>query len=148
VDLLRKNVRVYLIRQHLGWILCGFLIAVPINFIALFALAKLSFWLDRPPYRMTLRPLAGQAVVQFKQRDRGWVTAEIPVDIALDGTWIIDLRGEEVAIPGFYIEFFDNAPSPGNFRMRIGSTRLEIMEEFYVVNGEARDWLRARDIPK
>ena len=101
---------------------------------------KLAFSLDRPPYVMILRPSDGQTIVQFMQRDRRLSTTEISVDIAVDRTWIVDLIGNDISIPGLSVDFYDNAPSPGCFRMRIGSTQLQIMETSYTVNGKQYGW--------
>jgi hypothetical protein len=101
---------------------------------------KLAFSLDRPPYRMILRPSDGQAIVQFMQEDRGLRTPEISVDVVVDRTWVVDLIGGDPSIPGLSVDFYDNAPSPGCFRMRIGGTRLEIMETSYIVNGKRYGW--------
>jgi hypothetical protein len=50
--------------------------------------------------------------------------------------------GENVSIPGVKIEFFDAAPSPGCFRIRIGSTYFEIVEVCYRVNREQPAWAK------
>ena len=93
---------------------------------------------------MILRPTNGRTIVQFMQTDRRLSTPEIPVDVAVDRTWIVDLIGSDISIPGLSVDFYDNAPSPGCFRMRVGSTRLQIMETSYIVNGKQHGWKENR----
>jgi hypothetical protein len=116
------------------------LFSVLVTIVLVLIFIKLAFSLDGPPYRMILRPSDGQAIVRFMQRDRGLSTHEIYVDVAVERTWVVDLIGDDISIPGLSVDFYDNAPSPGCFRMQIGSTRLEIMETSDIVNGKRYGW--------
>jgi hypothetical protein len=124
------------VAKFVGAVLVGLMISAAL----VVGLIKLSFLFDMPPYLMILRSSDGQAFVHFEQRDPGLTTREIPVDIAVDATRIVELTDDNIKIPGVSIEFYDNAPSPGRFRMRIGSTRLDIMEAYYIVNGNTYGW--------
>ena len=122
-------------RTHFTAIIIALVCVLPI------VVFKLAFILDGLPYRMVLRPSGRHAVVRFMQADRRLITEEIPVDVEVSATIDVELTGRQAPIKGVTIDFYDPGPLPGCFRMRIGTTKLEIMEASYVVNGERRSWI-------
>jgi hypothetical protein len=99
--------------------------------------------MDGPPYRMEVQQTQGKGTVEFRQEDTGIVTARHPVKLPVDGTWIIDLRTDVIPVPGCTVEFFDSAPLPGRFRIRIGETKFDVMEAYYRVDGKPLQWIRS-----
>src|SRR4051794_3052689 len=82
--------------------------------------------LSRRPFRMTVRPLGGHAVVQFAQPDRKLVSPEFPVDLVAERTTSIDLRSDDIKLPGCRVKFRDTTLLPGRFRLSVGRTDFDL----------------------
>lgn len=95
---------------------------------------------NRQPFRMTLRPADGHAIVQFAQPDRGISSPEFAADLPIDEAHAVDLRSGEVAVPGCRVEFYDTTMLPGRFRLWIGRTYFDVMERGIIVDGKEHDW--------
>ena len=67
------------------------------------------------PFRMTIEPDDGHAMVQFVRPDAGLISESFRVNIACERREEIALDSVEVEIPGGEIEFADTTLLPGRF---------------------------------
>lgn len=92
------------------------------------------------PFRMTLRPVDGHALVQFSHPDQGLSSPEFRADLPLDEAHAINLRSGEVRVPGCRVEFYDTSILPGRFRLWVGRTYFDVMQRGIIVDGKEHDW--------
>lgn len=92
------------------------------------------------PFRMTVRPANGHAVVQFTQPDRKLSSPEYRADVLIEKSYAVDLRSGEVAVPGCKIEFYDTTLLPGRFQLWVGRTFFDVMLRGIIVEGKEYDW--------
>lgn len=121
----------------------GTLIAIGIALcVALLATASMAVRdaFGRQPFRMTLRPVDGHAVVRFTQPDRNLSSPEFPADLLIEEAHAVDLRSGNVAVPGCKVEFHDTTMLPGRFRLWIGRTYFDVMQRGIIVGGKEHDW--------
>lgn len=100
------------------------------------------------PYRMTVRSAGGKTTVQFARIDRGLVSPVFPVNPPLTTSGVFDLRNDQMPIPGCKVEFHDPTILPGDFRVRVGGSRYDLVPGWIEVDGKSVDWQRAGSTPK
>jgi hypothetical protein len=118
-----------------------FLVGLVACFAALMHIGHL--WLDahqEPPYRMTLRRVDDQALVQFVRPGRRLVSPQFPVNLPSARPQVVELRSDDVSIPGCVVEFYDTTLLPGRSQIRIGEVLYDVMESGIVVGGKELDW--------
>ncbi len=92
------------------------------------------------PFRMTVEPDDGQAIVQFVQPDAGLISESFQVKIRCEKHEEIVLSSASAKIPGGEIEFADTTLLPGRFMIRIGGSRFDVMQRRIDVDGKPSDW--------
>jgi hypothetical protein len=108
------------------------------------ALVKMSFLLDGEPYTMTITPFEGGAQIQFLEPSAHYVSPVFKVDVPFQSPYVVKLDSDELPIPGATIEFSDTTPMPGRFKIRVGQTLFDIMEERIFVDRREYSWIRKR----
>jgi hypothetical protein len=120
-----------------------FLLGLFASSVAIVLFAKFGIdAIQGEPYRMTLRRVNGQSIVQFAQVDIGSVSPQFPVNLPIETQQVVDLRSEDVSIPGCVVEFCDTTMLPGRFKIRIGEVTYDVMEKGIEVAGKVFDWQR------
>lgn len=97
---------------------------------------------QRSPFRMTLKPSNGRAVVQFGQPDRNLLSDEFNVELWLETPRTFDLRSGAISCPNVKVEFYDTTLLPGRFRIRVGRTLFDVMERGVIIDGYEHAWHR------
>lgn len=94
------------------------------------------------PYRMTLKPSDGYAVVQFEQPERNLLSDEFKVELKLEAPRTFELRSGTIPFPDVTVEFHDTTLQPGRFRIRVGSTVFDVMQRAVIIDGNEHEWHR------
>lgn len=97
---------------------------------------------QRSPFRMTLKPSDGHAVLQFGQPDRNLLSDEFNVELRLETARTFDLRSGTISFPNVTVEFYDTTRLPGRFRIRVGRTLFDVMERGVIIDGNEHEWHR------
>lgn len=111
-----------------------------VGLVAGFAVLARVIHHREPPYRMTLRRVDGQTVVQFTRPGRRLVSPEFPVNLPLADPQVVELHSDDVPIHGCVVEFHDTTLLPGRFRIRIGDRLFDVMERGIEAGGKKVDW--------
>ena len=97
-------------------------------------------WIQRAPFRMTLRPLDGHTVVQFEQPDRNLLSDEFKVEVRVETPRTFSLRSGTISYPNVTVDFYDTTLLPGRFRIRVGRTLFDVMERGIIIDGNEHEW--------
>lgn len=99
------------------------------------------------PYRMTLKPSDGRAVVQFEQPDRNLLSDEFEIELKLETPRTFELRSGTIPFPDVTVEFHDTTLLPGRFRLRVGNTVFDVMQRAVIIDGHEHKWHRSDGVP-
>ena len=101
-----------------------------------------SFLFDGDPYVMQITPSPEGGKIRFFQPSAKRVSPDFEMKYPFKFTYSIELTSSENVIPGGTIEFSDVSPLPGRFKIRIGDTLLDVMEQSIFVNDQVYGWNR------